>query len=116
MGFSKKVCHRDGEVDVIIPEFVEEKEIVKRIQCLHCSDKFVKKISASDCSKIVLIFRAISASMFLLSLFLFKKKSVYTRPRLVNSQLVHFNNFLFPFTVSFSRFKVSPITTAVINT
>ena len=32
-GFSKKVCHRDGEVDVIIPEFVEEKEIVKRIQC-----------------------------------------------------------------------------------
>ena len=49
-GFSKKVCHRDGEVDVIIPEFVEEKEIVKRIQCLHCSDKFVKKISASDCS------------------------------------------------------------------
>ena len=46
--FSKKVCHRDGEVDVIIPEFVEEKEIVKRIQCLHCSDKFVKKISASD--------------------------------------------------------------------
>ena len=45
-GFSKKVCHRDGEVDV----FVEEKEIVKRIQCLHCSDKFVKKISASDCS------------------------------------------------------------------
>ena len=50
LGFSKKVCHRDGEVDVIIPEFVEEKEIVKRIQCLHCSDKFVKKISASDCS------------------------------------------------------------------
>ena len=49
-GFSKKVCHRDGEVDVIIQEFVEEKEIVKRIQCLHCSDKFVKKISASDCS------------------------------------------------------------------
>ena len=49
-GFSKKVCHRDGEVDVIIPEFVEEKEIVKGIQCLHCSDKFVKKISASDCS------------------------------------------------------------------
>ena len=49
-GFSKKVCHRDGEVDVIIPEFVEEKEIVKRIQCLHCSDKFVKKISVSDCS------------------------------------------------------------------
>ena len=49
-GFSKKVCHRDGEVDVIIPEFAEEKEIVKRIQCLHCSDKFVKKISASDCS------------------------------------------------------------------
>ena len=51
-GFSKKVCHRDGEVDVIIPEFVEEKKIVKRIQlqCLHCSDKFVKKISASDCS------------------------------------------------------------------
>ena len=50
-GFSKKVCHnRDGEVDVIIPEFVEEKEIVKRIQCLHCSDKFGKKISASDCS------------------------------------------------------------------
>ena len=46
-GFSKKVCHRDGEVDVIIPEFVEEKEIVK---CIHCSDKFVKKISASDCS------------------------------------------------------------------
>ena len=39
-GFSKKVCHRDGEVDVIIPEFVEEKEIVKRIQCLHCSDNF----------------------------------------------------------------------------
>ena len=31
-GFSKKVCHRDGEVDVIIPEFVEEKQIVKRIQ------------------------------------------------------------------------------------
>ena len=30
-------------MDVIIPEFVEEKEIVKRIQCLHCSDKFVKK-------------------------------------------------------------------------
>ena len=27
-GFSKKVCHRDDEVDVIIPEFVEEKEIV----------------------------------------------------------------------------------------
>ena len=26
-GFSKKVCHRDGEVDVTIPEFVEEKEI-----------------------------------------------------------------------------------------
>ena len=25
-GFSKKVRHRDGEVDVIIPEFVEEKE------------------------------------------------------------------------------------------
>ena len=51
-GFSKKVCHRDGEVhvDVIIPEFVEEKEIVKRIQSLHCSDKFVKKNSASDCS------------------------------------------------------------------
>ena len=48
-GFSKKVCHRDGEVDVIIPEFVEEKEIVKRIQCLHCSDKIVKKISASYC-------------------------------------------------------------------
>ena len=44
-GFSKKVCHRDGEVDV-----VEEKEIVKRIQCLHCSDKFVKNILASDCS------------------------------------------------------------------
>ena len=42
-GFSKKVCHRDGEVDVIIPEFVEEKEIVKRIQCLHCSDKFVNQ-------------------------------------------------------------------------
>ena len=43
-GFSKKVCHRDGEVDVIIPELiVEEEEIVKRIQCLHCSDKFVKK-------------------------------------------------------------------------
>ena len=42
-GFSKKVCHRDGEVDVIISEFVEEKEVVKRIQCLHCSDKFVKK-------------------------------------------------------------------------
>ena len=49
-GFRKKVCHRDGEVDVIIPEFVEEKEIVKRIQCLHCSDKFVNKISASVCS------------------------------------------------------------------
>ena len=49
-GFSKKVCHRDGEADIIIPEFVEEKEIVKRIQCLHCSEKFVKKISASDCS------------------------------------------------------------------
>ena len=42
-GFSKKVCHRDGEADVIIPEFVEEKEIVKRIQCLHCSDKFVNQ-------------------------------------------------------------------------
>ena len=48
-GFSKKLCHRDGEVDVIIPEFVEEKEIVKRIQCLH-GDIFVKKNSASDCS------------------------------------------------------------------
>ena len=50
-GFSKKVCHRDGEVDVIIPEFVEEKEIVERIQCLHCSDKFVKKFQPhADCS------------------------------------------------------------------
>ena len=35
---------------------------------------FIKKISASDCSYIVLIFRAISASMFLLSLFLVKKE------------------------------------------
>ena len=42
-GFSKKVCHRDGEVDVIIPNFVEDKDIVKRIQCLHCSDKFVNQ-------------------------------------------------------------------------
>ena len=29
-GFSKKVSHRDGEVDVIIPNFVEDKDIVKR--------------------------------------------------------------------------------------
>ena len=42
-GFSKKVCHRDGEVDVIISNFVEDKDIVKRIQCSHCSDKFVKQ-------------------------------------------------------------------------
>ena len=40
-GFNKKVCHRDGEVDVIIPEFNEEKEIDD--VCL------LKKISASDC-------------------------------------------------------------------
>ena len=40
---------------------------------------FIKKISASDCSYIVLIFRAILASVFLLSSFLIKKKkkSVY---------------------------------------
>ena len=37
---------------------------------------FTKKISVSDCSYIVLIFRAISASVFILSLFLIKKKSV----------------------------------------
>ena len=61
-GFSKKVYHRDGEVDVIIPEFVEEKEIV-------CWKNFRPQI--------VLIFRAISASMFLLSLFL-SKKTVYS--------------------------------------
>lgn len=41
--FSKKVCHRDGEVDVIIPNSVEDKDVVKRIQCLHCSDKFVNQ-------------------------------------------------------------------------
>ena len=40
-----------------------------------CHFFFIKKISASDCSYIVLIFRAISASMFLLCLFLIKKKS-----------------------------------------
>ena len=34
----------------------------------------VQKISASDCSQIILFFRAISASMFLLSLFLLKKR------------------------------------------
>ena len=36
-GFSQKVCHRDGEVDVIIPNFVEDKDIVKRIQCGVCT-------------------------------------------------------------------------------
>ena len=36
---------------------------------------FLLKKSASDCLYIVLIFRAISASMFLLSLFLIEKKS-----------------------------------------
>ena len=35
---------------------------------------FIKKISASDCSYIVLIFRAISASTFLLSLLLIKTR------------------------------------------
>ena len=49
-GFSKKVCHRDGEVDVIIPEFVEEKEIVKRIQCLHCCEKKISLRLFLNCS------------------------------------------------------------------
>ena len=37
---------------------------------------FIKKISASDCSYIVFIFRGISSSIFLLSLLLMKRKSV----------------------------------------
>ena len=73
-GFSKKVCHRDGEVNVIIPEFVEEKEIVKRIQCLHCSDKFVKKIRLFlNCS----YFSSDFSLNVLIKFVLIKKKSVF---------------------------------------
>ena len=46
--------------------------IIHFFLCFHFL--FVKNISASDCSYIVLIFRAISASLFLLSLFLIKMK------------------------------------------
>ena len=54
----------------------------KETLALHCRHGLMfvlKNISVSDCSLIVLIFRAISASMFLLSLFLLRKKSVYNR-------------------------------------
>ena len=80
-GFSKKVCQRDGEVDVIIPEFVEEKEIVKRIQCLHCSDKFVKKNFSLrlflNCS-----YFSSDFSLNVLIKFVLIKKRVYAQARL----------------------------------
>ena len=50
---------------------------------------FIKKVSASDCSCIVLIFRAISASMFLISLFV-KKNSVLTGKASNGYSIVYF--------------------------
>ena len=67
-------------MDVIIPEFVEEKEIVKRIQCLHCSHKFVKKNFSLrlflNCSYFSSDF---SLNVLIKYVLIKKKKSVFTR-------------------------------------
>ena len=39
-GFTKTVKRRGNEVPVHISEVIEEEEIAKRIQCLHCSNRF----------------------------------------------------------------------------